>query len=70
MERYGHGANLSSEQQAHLAVLGLDKLNGPLIFPAAFERLLERDLFLHRHITLRQTLTTSKKNSSKYLFCE
>lgn len=60
MERYGHGANLSSEQEAHLAVLSHDKLNGPLILPAAFGKTFIPSLSYNLW-----TNTTSKKKNLK-----
>lgn len=61
MERYGHGANLSSEQEAHLEVLSLDKLNGPLKLPAAFGKTFGNG-FIPSLSYNPWTNTTSKKN--------
>lgn len=73
MERYGHGANLSSEQEAHLVVLCHDKLDGPLILPAAFAKTFIPSPSYH-HITFRQTLLLKKSQnvcfvSEIHLFC-
>lgn len=57
MERYGHGANQSSEQE----VLSLDKLNGPLILPAAFGKTFGNG-FIPSLSYNPWTNTTSKKN--------
>lgn len=67
MERYGHGANLSSEQGAHLAVLCHDKLNGPVILSAAFGKTFGKG-FIPSLSCNPWTNTTSKKKSQDVCF--
>lgn len=68
MERYGRSANLSSEQEAHLAVLCLDKLNGPLVLPAAFGKTFGKGFI--PSLSYNPSTNTTSKKISKCLFCE
>lgn len=61
MERYGYGANLSSEQGAHLAVLCHDKLNGPVMLSVAFGKTFVKG-FIPSLSCSPWTNTTLKKN--------
>lgn len=61
MERYGYGANLSSEQGAHLAVLCHDKLNGPVMLSVAFGKTFGKG-FIPSLSCSPWTNTTLKKN--------
>lgn len=62
MERYGYGANLSSEQGAHLAVLCHDKLNGPVMLSVAFGKTFGKG-FIPSLSCSPWTNTTLKKKS-------